>query len=98
LNDGVWNGERILPEGWAKFVSTLSPVQPNDNGPRYGAQFWIYTGMNGLNTEAYTPSGAQGQYAMIMPAKKVVVVRRGFDAGAGFKIDKFCADVIAAIE
>jgi CubicO group peptidase (beta-lactamase class C family) len=98
VNDGVWNGERVLPEGWAKFVSTLSPVQPADNGPRYGAQFWIYTGMNGLNTEAYTPSGAQGQYAMIMPAKKMVVVRRGFDAGAGFKIDKFCADVLAAIE
>jgi CubicO group peptidase (beta-lactamase class C family) len=25
LQDGVWNGERILPEGYAKFVSTLAP-------------------------------------------------------------------------
>jgi CubicO group peptidase (beta-lactamase class C family) len=97
-NDGVWNGERILPEGWAKFVSTLSPVQPADNGPRYGAQFWIYTGMEGLTAEAYTPSGAQGQYAMIIPSHKTVVVRRGFDARDGFKIAKFCADVLAAID
>jgi CubicO group peptidase (beta-lactamase class C family) len=26
LQDGVWNGERILPEGYAKFVSTLAPA------------------------------------------------------------------------
>lgn len=95
-NDGVWNGERILPEGWAKFVSTLSPLQPGDNGPRYGAQSWIYTGMEGLATDAYTPSGAQGQYAMIIPSYRTVVVRRGFDAGSGFRIAKFCADVLAA--
>jgi CubicO group peptidase (beta-lactamase class C family) len=25
LQDGVWNGERILPEGYVKFVSTLAP-------------------------------------------------------------------------
>jgi CubicO group peptidase (beta-lactamase class C family) len=98
LNDGVWNGERILPEGWAKFVSTLAPVQPADNGPRYGAQFWIYTGMEGLSAAAYTPSGAQGQYAVIIPAQKVVVVRRGFDAGNAFRIAKFCADVLAVVE
>ena len=26
LQDGVWNGERILPEGYAKFVGTLAPA------------------------------------------------------------------------
>jgi CubicO group peptidase (beta-lactamase class C family) len=98
LNDGVWNGERILPEGWATFVSTPGPVQPADNGPRYGAQFWIHTGLEGLSTPAYTPSGGQGQYAMVIPAHKTVVVRRGFDAGNGFRIAKFCADVLAAVQ
>jgi CubicO group peptidase (beta-lactamase class C family) len=97
LDDGIWNGERILPEGWAKFVSTPAPVQPADGGPRYGAQFWIYTGMEGLSATAYTPSGAQGQYAVIIPAHRLVVVRRGFDAGSGFRIAKFCADVLAAV-
>lgn len=97
LNDGVWNGERIIPEGWAKFVSTLSPVQPDDDGPRYGGQFWIYTGLDGL-PEAYSPNGGQGQYSMIIPSHKVVVVRRGFDARDSFKIPKFCADVLKAID
>jgi len=26
LQDGVWNGERILPDGYVKFVSTLAPA------------------------------------------------------------------------
>ena len=98
LNDGVWNGDRILPEGWAKFVSTLGPVQPADNGPRYGAQFWIYTGQDGLTDLAYSPNGGQGQYAMIVPSHKAVIVRRGFDFGPGFKIAKFSADLLAAID
>jgi CubicO group peptidase (beta-lactamase class C family) len=98
LNDGVWNGERVLPAGWTKFVSTPGPVQPEGNGPRYGGQFWIYGGIDGLAADAYSPSGGQGQYAMIIPSHKAVIVRRGFDAGSGFKIAKFCADVLAAID
>jgi CubicO group peptidase (beta-lactamase class C family) len=95
----VWNGERILPDGWTKFVSTLGPVQPADNGPRYGGQFWVYSGMDGLPALAYSPNGGQGQYSMIIPSHKAVIVRRGFDAGGGgFRIPKFCADVLAAID
>jgi CubicO group peptidase (beta-lactamase class C family) len=98
LNDGMWDGGRILPEGWSKFVSTPGPVQPAGNGARYGAQFWIYGGIDGLPGDAYSPSGGQGQYAMIVPSHNAVIVRRGFDAGTGFKIEKFCADVLAAID
>ncbi len=97
LNDGLWNGERILPEGWTRLVSTPGPVQPEGDGARYGGQFWLYGGIDGLPPDAYSPSGGQGQYAMIIPLRRVVVVRRGFDSGAGFRIAKFCADVIAAI-
>jgi CubicO group peptidase (beta-lactamase class C family) len=98
LNKGVWDGERILPEGWTEFVSTPGPVQPEGNGPRYGAQFWIYGGIDGLSADAYSPSGGQGQYAMIIPSHGTVVVRRGFDAGRGFQIAKFSADILAAID
>jgi CubicO group peptidase (beta-lactamase class C family) len=98
LNGGVWNGERILPEGWTEFVSTPAPVQPEGGGMRYGAQFWIYGGIDRLPADAYSPSGGQGQYAMIIPSHGAVVVRRGFDAGRGFSIARFCADVLAAID
>lgn len=98
LNDGVWIGERILPEGWAKFVSTPNTTQPPGDGPRYGGQFWIYGGIDGLAADAYSPGGGQGQYAMIVPSHNAVIVRRGFDAGSGFKIAKFSADVLAAMK
>jgi CubicO group peptidase (beta-lactamase class C family) len=55
----VWNGERILPEGWTKFVSTPSPVQPAGNGPHYGGQFWIQGGIDGLAADAYSPGAAK---------------------------------------
>jgi CubicO group peptidase (beta-lactamase class C family) len=101
LADGLWNGERILPEGWSKYVSTLAPAQPDSyykGGPGYGAQFWIHGGREGLPEVAYTPNGANGQYAMIVPAANLVVVRRGFDFTGGFDIAKFSADVMRALQ
>src|SRR5262244_3330842 len=41
LNDGVWNGARILPKGFVKFVSTIAPAWEADKRPMYGAFFWI---------------------------------------------------------
>lgn len=100
MNDGVWNGERILPTGWADYVSTLAPAQPASHargGAGYGAQFWIYGGMEGLPEVAYSPGGALGQYAMIIPSKNVVIVRRGLDRGEGFKLAKFSTDILKAM-
>jgi CubicO group peptidase (beta-lactamase class C family) len=100
LADGVWNGERLLPEGWSKYVSTLAPSQPASRargGAGYGAQFWVYGRMEGLPEVAYSPGGALGQYAMIIPSKNVVIVRRGLDRGEGFKLAKFSADVLKAM-
>jgi CubicO group peptidase (beta-lactamase class C family) len=97
MNDGVWLGKRILPGGWVKYVTTRGPAQPA-RPPHYGAQFWLHGGMSGLPEDAFTPSGGQGHYAMVIPSRKVVIVRRGFDAGAGFDIDRFSADVLKAID
>jgi CubicO group peptidase (beta-lactamase class C family) len=100
LNDGVLNGERVLPTGWSDYVSTLAPAQPASRargGAGYGAQFWIYGGMDGLPDLAYSPGGALGQYAMIIPEKNVVIVRRGLDRGDGFKLAKFSADILKAL-
>lgn len=83
LQDGVWNGERILPEGFAKFVGTLAPAWEADRRPVYGAFFWI----NGEGTfpvpkEAYYMSGAGGQTTLIVPSHDLVVVRIGHFKGA----------------
>jgi CubicO group peptidase (beta-lactamase class C family) len=98
LADGVWQGERILPKGWSTYVSTPAPAQTaREASPRYGGQFWIYGGMAGLPELAYSPNGSRGQYAMIIPSRDLVVVRRGFDGREGFDIAKFSADVMSAV-
>lgn len=81
LEDGVWNGERLLPEGWSEYVST--PARASDG--QYGAHFWLNRdGSNGrarwvpgLPEEVYSMSGHEGQYVFIMPDKRAVVVRTG---------------------
>ncbi|MGE8202919.1 MAG: hypothetical protein ACN6RL_18855, partial [Variovorax sp.] len=62
LQDGVWNGERILPEGFVKFVSTLAPAWAADKRPIYGGFFWLNgTSTWPVPTTAYYMLGAGGQ-------------------------------------
>jgi CubicO group peptidase (beta-lactamase class C family) len=83
LQDGVWNGERILPEGYAKFVSTLAPAWKADKRPIYGALFWINgDGRFPVPKEAYYMSGAGGQWTLIIPSHDLVVARLGHYRGA----------------
>ena len=84
LQDGVWNGERILPEGYVKFVSTLAPAWQADQRPVYGAFFWINgEGAFPVPREAYYMAGAGGQIALIVPSHDLVVVRLGHYRGGG---------------
>lgn len=100
LNDGVWDGERILAEGWTDYVAAPAPAQP-PRGAGYGAQFWLFGPEQNLPEGTYAAQGNRGQYLFIMPERNVLVVRRGFDAvgpgGEGFDIDRFTADVLATL-
>ena len=82
LQDGVWNGERILPEGFVKFVSTLAPAWVADHNPVYGGFFWINgDGAYPVPRSAYFMSGAGGQKTMMIPSHDLVVVRLGHYKG-----------------
>ncbi|HEV8317442.1 MAG TPA: serine hydrolase [Vicinamibacterales bacterium] len=83
LQDGMWNGERILPPGYVKFVSTLAPAWKADRRPVYGAFFWV-NGERALPVprEAFYMSGAGGQTTLIVPSHDLVVVRMGHFKGA----------------
>lgn len=82
LQDGVWNGERLLPEGYVKFVSTLAPAWVVDGRPVYGGLFWINgDGAKPIPKNAYFMAGAGEQYTIIIPSHDLVVVRLGRYAG-----------------
>ena len=97
LNDGVWQGERILPEGWRDYVGRRGPAQPAA-GEGYGATWWTFAADSGLPGDALVAQGNRGQYLAVIPSRRLVIVRRGFDAaGMGFDIDAFARDVLAAL-
>jgi len=76
LWDGVWQGQRILPEGWVQLISTPAPA---DKSLGYGGLFWLNRGgaWRGVPADAFMASGHMGQYTMVIPSRDVVVVRLG---------------------
>ena len=82
LQDGVWNGERILPPGFVDFVSSVAPAWAADGRPIYGGFFWINgDGRFPVPRDAYYMSGAGGQQTLIIPSHDLVVVRQGHYRG-----------------
>ncbi len=83
LQDGMWNGERILPEGFTKFVSTLAPAWVAEDRPLYGGLFWVNgDGAMPIPKDAYSMLGAGGQYVTIIPSHDLVIVRLGHFKGS----------------
>jgi len=98
LQDGVWQGQRLLPEGWTKFVSTPAPAWKK---PVYGGLFWV-NGDGGWNLPktAYLANGAGGQKMFVVPSHNLVVVRMGHFRGdrAGMKaLNAALGELIAAV-
>jgi CubicO group peptidase (beta-lactamase class C family) len=81
LQDGMWQGQRILPEGWSEFASTPAPAWKR---PEYGGLFWLNRiGTWNLPPDAYFAAGAGGQNTWIVPAHDLVIVRMGHMRGQG---------------
>lgn len=81
LDDGVFEGERILPAGWSELVSTPAPAW---RAPVYGGSFWLNRdGSLDLPADAYFMAGAGSQYTIIVPSLDLVVVRMGHLRGGG---------------
>ncbi len=84
LQDGVWNGERILPEGYVKFVSTPAPAWEADKRPIYGGGlFWLNGGGSfPAPRDAFYMAGVGGQSVLIIPSHQLAIVRLGHYKGA----------------
>ena len=104
LQDGIWQGERILPPGWVKYSTTPTPRAPRGE---YGAFFWLNTG-SPVNPEdrrwpsaprdAFAALGFQEQKVIVIPSKKLVLVRFGATSDrSAWNSDQFIANVLAAL-
>jgi CubicO group peptidase (beta-lactamase class C family) len=98
LQDGMWQGQRVLPEGWATFVSTPAPAWKR---PVYGGLFWVNgDGARPIPKDSYFANGAGGQRTIIIPTHNLVVVRMGHHKGdsAGMKaLDLALAELMTAV-
>ncbi|MDY7231393.1 serine hydrolase domain-containing protein [Hyalangium rubrum] len=113
LNDGCWEGQRLLPEGWvARSVAVSEPLKLKrfewDPGDVQGRQFWLNRRVPGVQEEkpwpdvpedAFAMRGHWGQSVTLIPSMDLVVVRMSDDRQAGaFKLNTFLARAIALVE
>jgi CubicO group peptidase (beta-lactamase class C family) len=83
LQDGVWEGERILPEGWVDYMRTPTPQSARGG---FGANLWLEVprGFGGagpaaatLPADTFHLSGHEAQLVSVVPSHALVVVRLG---------------------
>ncbi len=80
LHDGVWEGTRLLPEGWVAYSLTPTKLSP---GGEYGAHFWLklpepLAGSKlPMPDDAYYMLGHDQQVVAVVPSHDLVIVRLG---------------------
>ena len=104
LQEGVWQGRRILPPGWVKYSRMPTPAAPQGH---YGAHFWLNAGDAGYPDRRRWPTlpgdmfmawGFQGQYLIIIPSKNLILVRLGLNTKAkDWSLETFVTNVISAL-
>jgi CubicO group peptidase (beta-lactamase class C family) len=92
LNDGVWNGKRLLPEGWVEYAGRViahDPVMALD----YGAQWWVWPDDEG----SIMAHGYEGQILWVSPRRDLVIVHCGkTDATYGAQLRSMVARLVEA--
>jgi CubicO group peptidase (beta-lactamase class C family) len=86
--DGVWDGRRLLPEGWVEYGCTPTPQSPDG---RYGAHWWLKLSRDfggeteaarRLPADAFHAQGHEGQVITVIPSLRLVAVRLGLSVHA----------------
>ena len=99
LQNGVWDGERLISEDWIDFVRTPAPATVGLGG-MYGGQWWLVPeGRDDIPADAYSTSGNRGQFTIVVPTHDMVIVRRGLDYGRqGFDRWGLTREVLKAVD
>ncbi len=98
LRDGIWDGQRLLPEGWVRFATAPAPGWKNRE---YGAQIWLNSMKElALPEDTYYFAGGGGQYVFVVPSADLVIVRMGHTRGwesAKDKVNVLLRGITAAL-
>ncbi|MGY1751564.1 serine hydrolase domain-containing protein [Blastococcus sp. SYSU D01042] len=99
LDDGVWNGERLLPEGW--IAESVTAVRGSGEQDGNAAGWWANLRADGtlvhpeLPEDAYFAQGHDAQWIAVVPSARLVVVRLGFTpAREDDRVPRLVADLL----
>ena len=102
LGDGVFNGKRLLPEGWVRSTATPAAAAPQG---KYGYMFWLNAGAKGNAGDRTYPDapvdmlcadGFEGQNVFVIPSRQLVIVRLGLTHGH-YDANRFLGEVLKAV-
>lgn len=97
MNDGIFNGQRILPEGWVKYSTSMASAS---NG-LYGSFFWLNRGkaIPSAPEDMFACDGHDGQHIYMLPGKELVVVILGFSpiSGGGIDSNGILKDILSTV-
>lgn len=108
LKDGVWEGKRLLPEGWVEFSTDLSPGLSADTRSEFanhGAHWWVNAAdeSRGLPRswenaplDTFGAFGHWGQSVVIIPSLNIVATRVANDRDGSFDLDTYLGLVVKA--
>lgn len=84
LQDGLWEGRRVLPEGWVAEASTAQVSTAHWGGvdwqQGYGFQMW-------RSRHGFRADGAFGQFSLVLPDEDAVVAITGAFRDTGAVLD-----------
>jgi len=101
--DGVWQGERILPVGWASYARTRTPTAPEG---QYGAQWWLPSDAERASAskrgkpfpdDTFFGEGFEGQKLFVIPSRKLVIVRLGLAYLSAHSSYDYVCDILEAL-
>jgi CubicO group peptidase (beta-lactamase class C family) len=97
-NDGVFNGERILPEGWVKYSTSVASASDG----KYGSFFWLNRGKSlpSAPEDMFACDGHDGQHIYILPTQQLVVVVLGYSptSKGGIDTNRLLRDILGTLQ
>ena len=90
LNDGVWDGRRLISEAWIR--QSLTPaIDSGWQGLKYGLQWWLQPLEDGKEY-VWHAIGIGGQRLMVFPSQQLIATFTGWDILEDPAIDTELAD------
>ena len=104
LQNGVWQGEQIFSQDWVAYTTTPTPGAPQGE---YGAHIWLNAGSAtdpndrrwpGAPRDAFAALGFQEQKVIVIPSRKLVLVRFGATTDRkAWNTDEFIKNILACL-